>query len=75
MSDINKLKEVIKESGMTITAISKKTGINRVTIYNRMAGIGEFTASEIVSLAAVLHMEDDVRDEIFLNPKLYTMQH
>ncbi len=55
---------------MTITAISKKTGILRETIYNRLNGIGEFTASEIVRLTAVLRLTKSERDQIFLSKKL-----
>ena len=70
MVDIDMLKEKIKESGMTITAISKKTGILRETIYNRLNDIGEFTASEIVRLTAVLRLTKSERDQIFLSKKL-----
>ena len=66
MAKIEKLKGIILNSGMTMTAISKKTGISRVTLYNRLNGIGEFTAPEIVALTRVLHLTKAVRDEIFL---------
>ena len=49
MADIKLLKERIADSGMTIKAICKKSGILRETFYNRLKG-GEFTASEIVGL-------------------------
>lgn len=68
--DINALKEKIKDSGMTITAISKKSGILRETLYNRINGIGEFTASEIVGLTQALHLSKSERDQIFLGKKL-----
>ncbi len=61
------LRDVIKESGMTMTAISKKTGIVRETLYNRIAGKGDFTASEIVSISTVLNMDKSTRDKIFLS--------
>mgnify|MGYP005784646711 FL=1 len=70
MVDINALKEKIKDSGMTITAISKKSGILRETLYNRINGIGEFTASEIVGLTQALHLSKSERDQIFLGKKL-----
>lgn len=70
MVDIEKLKTVIDASGMTMTAIAKKAGILRETLYNRLNGIGEFSASEIVSLTAVLHLTKKQRDDIFLNRKL-----
>lgn len=70
MPNIELLKEKIDDSGMTMIAISKKSGILRETLYNRMNGKGEFTASEIVSLTKVLNLTRDERDEIFLHQKL-----
>lgn len=54
------------ESGMTIKAIAEKSGILRETLYNRLKGSGEFTASEIVALSNILHLSASERDEIFL---------
>lgn len=67
MTDIELLLSKIKESGMTMVAISEKSGIDRATIYNRMKGKGEFTASEIVSLSNVLRLSKSERDKIFLS--------
>lgn len=75
MTDREKLKRIIKDSGITMTALAKKAGLNRVTLYNRLDGIGEFSATEIMALSAALKLTDDQRDEIFLNKKLYDMQH
>lgn len=66
MVDIDRLKETIKDSGMTMTAISNKSGIVRETLYNRLNGIGEFTASEITGLSIALKLTRCERDEIFL---------
>ena len=74
MTDIERLKKIISDSGMTMVAIARKTGINRVTLYNRLSGQGEFSAKEIMALAMVLKLDDEERDEIFLNKKLYAMQ-
>lgn len=49
-----------------MVSISNKTGIKRGTLYNKVNGMSEFTASEIVSLTDVLHLSKDERDEIFL---------
>lgn len=70
MTDMEKLKEVIDKSGMTMKAIAEKSGIIRETLYNRLAGKGEFTASEIVGLTNALHLDNDQRDAIFLQSKL-----
>lgn len=67
MPNIEMLKEKISESGMTVKAISEKSGIDRVTFYNRLKGVGEFTASEIVGLSDTLRLTNSERDKIFLN--------
>ena len=58
MTDMVKLKKAIDDSGMTMTAIAKKGGIARETLYNRLNGIGEFTASEIVGLSYALKVAE-----------------
>ena len=70
MTDMNLLLDKIKDSGMTMTAIASKSGIDRTTIYNRLKGKGEFTASEIVALSEVLHLTKPERDKIFLSGKV-----
>lgn len=70
MTDIEKLKEKIDASGMTMTSIAKKSSMERGTLYNRLAGIGEFTASEIVGLTYALKLTKKERNDIFLNEKL-----
>jgi predicted transcriptional regulator len=67
MPDIETLKVKMDESGMTMVNIAKKSGILRETLYNRLNGRGEFTASEIISLSDVLQLTKKERDEIFLN--------
>lgn len=69
MTDIDLLKEKIKDSGLKIIFIAEKTGILRETLYNRLNGKGEFTASEIVALSDVLRLSKADRDRIFLSPK------
>lgn len=66
MTNIEMLKHIIDESGMTMVAISEKSGIKRETLYNRLAGTGEFTASEIVGLTRALGIQKSTRDQIFL---------
>ena len=66
MTNIEMLRTTIDESGMTIVSIAKKSGIKRETLYNRMAGVGEFTASEIVGLSEALNLTKATRDKIFL---------
>lgn len=66
MPNIEMLRSKMSESGMTVKAIAEKSGILRETLYNRLKGSGEFTASEIVALSNALHLSTDERDEIFL---------
>lgn len=66
MANMEMLKNVIDDSGMTMVSISKKSGIKRETLYNRLAGIGDFTASEIVGLTKALKITKTERDQIFL---------
>ena len=68
--DLEMLKKVIAESGMTLVAISKKSGIVRETLYNRLDGIGEFNASEIVGLSQALGLRNSTRDKIFFAKKV-----
>lgn len=67
LTDFEKLKEKIEESGMTMVALSEKTGILRETLYNRLNGKGEFHASEIVALSKALWLTKKERDAIFLS--------
>lgn len=75
MTDLVLLRKCISESGMKMYAIANKSGIARNTLYNRLNGIGEFTATEIIGLASALHMSDTLRDRIFLSKKLNSIQH
>ena len=59
------LKGKIEDSGMTMVAISQKSGILRETLYNRLNGKGEFNASEMMALSKVLHLSNSDRDAIF----------
>lgn len=66
MPNIGLLKEKIDDTGITMVALAKKSGIVRETLYNRLAGIGEFTAPEIVGLTNALKLSKAEREEIFL---------
>lgn len=65
MVDYTKLRETIADSGMTIVAISAKTGILRETLYNKLAGRSEFTVSEIEGLSDALNLTTGQRNSIF----------
>lgn len=65
MADIELLRQRISESGMTMTTVSKRSKIGRVTLYNRLNGRGEFTAPEIVGLTDALRLSKADREKIF----------
>lgn len=65
MTDFKLLHEIIDDSGMTMAAISEKAGMNRATLYNRLDGIGEFSAREIMGLCNALRISKDDRERIF----------
>ena len=62
---IERLQQAIKDSGMSMTAIASKAEMKRETLYNRLAGKGEFTVSEIVGLTSALRLNKTQRDFIF----------
>lgn len=72
MTDLEELKAIIKESGMTMIAVAEKAGMVRETLYNRLAGKGEFTASEIVGLTSALRLTVKQRDKIFFAQRVET---
>lgn len=65
MTNVEKLRNKIKESGMTMKAVSEKSGILRETLYNRLNINADFKASEIDSLTKVLQLSENERNEIF----------
>ena len=70
MTDFSLLKDKIQDSGMTMVAISKKSGILRETLYNRMNGVGDFTAREMMALSDTLKLSNSDRDAIFFAHKV-----
>ena len=67
MVNIELLKTEMDNSGMTMVSIASKSGMLRETLYNRLAGKGEFTASEIAGLTEALHLTKARRDRIFFS--------
>ena len=56
MVDVQLLQDTIKKSGMTTTAICRKSGIVRQTLYNRYNEPQYFTLDEVDALKKVLHL-------------------
>ena len=67
MPDMNLLESKIKESGITKTAVARKAGMVRGTLYNRLNNVGEWTVSEVDAISKVLRLTKPERDKIFFN--------
>lgn len=65
MVDLDRLKSIIKDSGMTYKAIGEKAGIEPYTLSRRLVD-GKFTADEIVGLSRALRLKKSERNAIFL---------
>ena len=52
------LKDVIIEKGFRISWIAIQLNITRYTLYNKINGVTEFTASEIAKLTEILHLSN-----------------
>lgn len=69
MTDLVLLNKIIKDSGMTITAIAEKSNMNRQRLYSILQGV-DVRAVEIQSLAKTLRLTNAIRDKVFFATKL-----
>lgn len=65
--DSNALKKKIKEYGMSVSELSRRSGICRQTLYNRLDGKGEWKASEVIEISKALRLTKAERESIFLS--------
>lgn len=65
MTDSEKLKKRIAESGVSISFIARKMGISREGLYKKINNKTEFKASEISRIKEVLGLSNCERDAIF----------
>ena len=75
MVDIDELRKSINKLGITMTALASNSGMERGTLYNRLNGIGEFTASEISGISNALRLTKQQRDSIFFADELTDRQY
>lgn len=69
MTDTKLLKEIIEDSGVTITWLARQIGCSRPRLYKILDG-GDATASEIQSISKALRMTDSTRNKIFFAQKV-----
>lgn len=60
----NKIKAKIVEQGMTQGEVAKRIGISPNSLSRKLLGKRDFSLSEVMSLCAVLHLENP--QDIFL---------
>jgi predicted transcriptional regulator len=67
VADSITLKMKIKEYGMSVSELSRRSGICRQTLYNRLNGKGEWKASEVIGISKALRLTKTERESIFLS--------
>lgn len=67
MGNMELLRNKIKDSGITYTAVARKIGVTRETLYNRLDEKSEFKASEIACLSDMLRLKKSEQDAIFFD--------
>lgn len=68
MLNILKLKGRIAENGLNITSLAREIGINRDTLYRRLANEGEnLTLGDIKKICGVLKINKEDTLDIFMN--------
>lgn len=65
MEDKNELRRRIDESGISITALAKKIGVSRGTLYKKVDGTSYFNSDEISGLIDALHLTGNDVTRIF----------
>lgn len=61
------LREVIKDSGIKMSALAEKIGISRQSLSMKLSGERSFDQGEIMALKSVLHLSDAQFMQIFFN--------
>lgn len=66
MTDTEKLRKLISESGLKLEYIAKQLDITRFSLQKKLENITEFKASEIQRMCEVLKIEDaELKEQIF----------
>lgn len=61
------LREVIKDSGVKVTALADKIGISRQSLTMKINGERSFDQGEIMAIKTNLHLTDEQLMQIFFN--------
>ena len=66
MTNTEKLREIIDNSGYKFEHIAAEIGMARFGLYKKLQEGSEFKPSQILKLCELLHIEENQRAEIFL---------
>ena len=61
------LRGLMASKGITISELSRTTGIKKTTLSNKLNGVTEFSISEVQKISGVLNIENI--EEYFFNSK------
>lgn len=64
--NISKLKGKIVEKEMNVEVLADKIGVNRATLYRKLANAENITIGEALKMKAALGMSNEEANEIFL---------
>lgn len=67
------LKEVIRESGVKVSALVDKIGISRQALHMKLNGDRTFDQGEIMAIKTNLHLSDEQFMRIFFNDDVEEM--
>lgn len=70
MTDSEKLKAKIRDSGYKIRFLAEQLGISYQALYNKVDNKTQFLASEIMRFSDLLNLTPEERDDIFFNCKV-----
>lgn len=64
--NVNKLKGKIVENGINVDILAEKMGVDKSTLYRKIAANGEnFTIGDVDAMAQILHLTRDEVNGIF----------
>lgn len=68
MTDIKKLNDIIKESGLKKTYIAEQLGISKASFSAKVNGKGEFNVREVIVLCKILGIRSlQEKEDIFFS--------
>lgn len=59
------LKYYCNKSGMTLSELAEKLGINYVTLNRKMNGSSDFTRQEIIDIKELLNLDSEQANKVF----------